>query len=161
MNKQVEQILNEIERWKKELRLSTSCEAKYRREMLDDISEFIDSLPEEPVSEDLEEASKNYADNEEYGDDVYLAIKAAFKAGAKWQSKKEQDIIETAEEHAFLAGANWQKEQMMKDAVDADAVFDYYDDQDRLYVSILATDVLAKKYSLKDGDKVKIIIVKE
>ena len=36
---------------------------------------------------DLEEASRNYADNEEYGDDVYFAIKAAFEAGAEW--KKE------------------------------------------------------------------------
>ena len=61
----------------------------------------------------------------------------------------------------FIAGVNWQKEQMLKDTVDADTVFDYYDNQNRLYVSILATDVLAKKYSLKDGDKVKIIIVKE
>lgn len=50
-------LVAEIERWKKELRLSTSCEAKYRREMLDDISEFIDSLQEEPVSEDLKEAA--------------------------------------------------------------------------------------------------------
>lgn len=160
MNKQVEQILDEIERWKKELRLSTSCEAKYRREMLDDISEFIDSLQKEPVSEDLEYASEKYAcrfSSSKYGHDK---IKATFKDGAKWQSKKEQDIIETAEDHAFLAGANWQKGQMMKDAVDADAVFDYYDNQNRLYVSILATDVLAKKYSLKDGDKLKIIIIK-
>lgn len=60
MNKQVEKISNEIERWKKELRLSTSCEAKYRREMLDDMSEFIDSLQREPVSEDLEEAAELY-----------------------------------------------------------------------------------------------------
>jgi len=42
---------------------------------------------QEPVSEDLEEASRNYADNEEYGDDVYFAIKAAFKVGAKWQKE--------------------------------------------------------------------------
>ena len=48
----------------------------------------VKALKEEPVSEDMEDASRNYADNEEYGDDVYFAIKAAFKAGAKWQ--KEQ-----------------------------------------------------------------------
>lgn len=45
----------------------------------------VDSLQKEPVSEDLEDASRNYADDEEYGDDIYFAIKAAFKAGAKWQ----------------------------------------------------------------------------
>lgn len=51
------------------------------------ILSFIDSLQEEPASEDLEEASRNYADNEEYGDDVYFAIKVAFKAGAEWQKE--------------------------------------------------------------------------
>lgn len=55
---------------------------------IDSAVEFIgSSLQEEPVSEDLEEASRNYADNEEYGDDVYFAIKAAFKEGAKWQKE--------------------------------------------------------------------------
>lgn len=53
---------------------------------------------QELVSEDLEEASINYADNEEYGDDVYYAIKAAFKEGAKWQ-----------------------KEQLMKNAINTEA----------------------------------------
>lgn len=170
MNKQVEQIEAEIERWKKELRLSTSCEAKYRREMLDDISEFIDLLQEDPVSGDLEEAADLYY--EEYcpyeGEakvvnnihDVYFpsqAIEDAFIAGANWQ--KEQNNV--CYEEAFEDGCKWYKEKMLKDAVDADAVFDYYDNQDRLYVSILATDVLARKYGLKDRDKVKIIIVKE
>lgn len=45
-------------------------------------------VPDEPTSEDLEEASRNYTDNEEYGDDVYYSIKAAFKAGANWQLNK-------------------------------------------------------------------------
>ena len=166
MNKQVEQIKAEIERWKKELRLSTSCEAKYRREMLDDISEFIeDSLQEEPVSEELEEASEKYAcrfTSSKYGHDK---IKATFKDGANWQKEQEmQDRLKsdnTVFQKFYEKGKADMKEQMMKDAVDADAVFDYYDNQDRLYVSILATDVLAKKYGLKDGDKPKIIIVKE
>ena len=41
-----------------------------------------------PANEDLEEAAKKYADEEEYGDDVYYSIKATFKEGANWQ--KEQ-----------------------------------------------------------------------
>ena len=56
-------------------------------------------LQEEPVSEDLKEASRNYADNEEYGDDVYFAIKAAFEAGAKWQ--KEQMMAKAIDAHCF------------------------------------------------------------
>ena len=93
MNKQVEQIKAEIERWKKELRLSTSCEAKYRREMLDDISEFIESLQKEPVSEDLKEAETDAADEdmqrrqimEESNDNRQLysrIFRRGFKAGA-------------------------------------------------------------------------------
>ena len=74
---------------------------------------------EEPVSEDLEEASRNYADNEEYGDDVYFAIKAAFKAGAKWQKEQDQSTIELAEDHAMLAGMNKIEQQMMENAIDA------------------------------------------
>ena len=49
------------------------------------ILQIIDSL-KESVSEELEETSRNYADNEEYGDDMYFAIKATFEAGAKWQN---------------------------------------------------------------------------
>ena len=58
---------------------------------------FIDSLTEEPVSEDLEKTSKEYADKNYVewldfvsGDerDDHYPISEAFKAGAKW--KKEQ-----------------------------------------------------------------------
>ena len=48
------------------------------------INMAVKSLQKEPVSEELEDASRNYADDEEYGDDIYIAIKAAFEAGAKW-----------------------------------------------------------------------------
>lgn len=61
----------------------------------------VKEMQEESVSEDLEEASRNYADNEEYGDDVYFAIKAAFKVGAKWQKehlwKPSEEQIEALE----------------------------------------------------------------
>ena len=120
---------------------------------LDRIKSFLDTL-EEPVSEDLEEAARQYErsrpfapdesepestrkafiagaewdaehfrdttkkvskDLEEAAENIYkvpFGTRAEdFKAGAEWQRRKEQDIIETAEDHAFLAGANWQKEQ--------------------------------------------------
>ena len=69
----------------------------YYNQALQDAQTAID-LQEEPVSEDLEEASRNYADNEEYGDDVYFAIEAAFKAGAQWQKehlwKPSEEMLE-------------------------------------------------------------------
>ena len=56
---------------------------------LRELKSYINSLQEEPVSEDLEEAANDYA-HDLLHDDVFLT---------------------------FIAGAQWQKEQMMKDAV--------------------------------------------
>ena len=49
----------------------------------------------------------------------------------------------------------------MDNAVPAEVTFDYFDSQDRLFVSVLATDVPAEEHDIKDKDKVKLIIVKE
>ena len=58
----------------------------------------VKEMQEESVSDDLEEASRNYTDNEEYGDDVYFAIKAAFEAGAEWKKehlwKPSEEMLE-------------------------------------------------------------------
>lgn len=54
---------------------------------------------------------------------------------------------------AFEAGAKWQKEQMMKDAVDAEAV--YMTGEGTLFNPEVLPD------NIKPGDKVKVIIVKE
>ena len=82
-------------------------------------------LVNSPASEDLEDASRNYADNEEYGDDVYFAIKAAFKAGANWQKKKDEEEllskcvdIKTAYAEGLKEGKRYQKEQMITKACD-------------------------------------------
>ena len=96
----------------------------------------------ELVSEDLEEASRNYADDEEYGDDVYFSIKASFKAGAKWQ-----------------------KQQMMKDALKAvisqvpcsNEIIFY--NPASVYKYCLPQEM--NKRGLNKGDKVKLIIIKE
>ena len=63
------------------------------------ILSFINSMQEEPVSEDLEEAASRYA-NEEYNRKspatlpdrcrgCYAPLIYAFKAGAKWQEKQD------------------------------------------------------------------------
>lgn len=58
---------------------------------------FIDSMQEEPVSKDLDEAAKDYINNVHVGD----------------------HHIRT---NAFKAGALWQREKMLKDAVEAHAI---------------------------------------
>ena len=50
--------------------------------------------PQEHVSKDLEEAATNYADNEEYGDDVWYAIKAAYKEGANWHKEQMKGAVD-------------------------------------------------------------------
>ena len=92
MNK-VEKIKAEIERMKSSLpwgscasQISMECNCK--NEAYNEVLSYIDSLEEDPVSNDLEEASRNYADNEECGYNVYFTIKTAFKAGAQWQKKQ-------------------------------------------------------------------------
>ena len=96
----IEKIKAEIERLKTDI----GTWAEYNegwRDALERIAAFIKSLPEEPVSEDLEKTSKEYADKNYVewldfvsGDerDDHYPISEAFKAGAKWQ-KRIDDII--------------------------------------------------------------------
>jgi len=99
-----DKILVEIARLKKVYKPSDDKDyAQYELDVkcgqdmaLDDILRFINSLPEEPVSENLEEVSRQYAtdytsnDNGNGGDDWEDDIAIAFKAGARWQ--KEQQL---------------------------------------------------------------------
>ena len=77
------------------------------------IENFIDSLEEEPVSNDLEEFAKmeselfgereyeiDYIDRNALAKGYYWGV----KAGAQWQKERDQSTIELAEDHAYLAG---------------------------------------------------------
>ena len=142
------------------------------------------TMDEEPVSEDLEEAARKYADEEEYGDDVYYSIKATFKEGANWQKEQfeknrlvacDAQTPEEAEremnfatniiekEHrtptyddAIKYGMRLQKEEMMKDAINAEVAVPVYEGKDIKLTQLVTTDV-----KLNAGDKVKLIIIKD
>lgn len=126
---------------------------------------YIDSLQEEPASEDFEEALatewKGYNDRGAATFDALedntqeLAFSKGFYRGAKWQEKKDQSTIELAEDHAMLAGMEKMKEQMMKDAVDM--VVGYWMPNGLM----LATDESENCYNIDDGDKVKVIVIKD
>ena len=70
------------------------------------IENFIDSLEEEPVSNDLEEAARKIATRHSHitGDTYYANDAWFFKKGAQWQKERDQSTIELAEDHAYLAG---------------------------------------------------------
>lgn len=90
---------------------------------------FIDSLQEEPVSKDFEEASKKWLIPQldksyaAYGETKQMelthfdgyAMLDAIEFGAKWQEQQDQSTIELAEDHAMLAGMEKMKEEMMKE----------------------------------------------
>ena len=59
-------LVAEIERQKAQWRICKSSEAKYRREMLDDISSFIDTLEVKEVDLEKEVASQYESNYEEY-----------------------------------------------------------------------------------------------
>ena len=88
---------------------------------------YIDSMQEELVSEELEEASKEWLRPQldksyvNYGEvkmmelthfDGY-AMLDAIEFGAKWQKTKDQSTIELAEDHAMFAGIEKMKEEMV------------------------------------------------
>lgn len=113
---------------------------------LTEILNFIDSMPEESVSEVLWEASKEYAlrqvlasTDTEMTEQAYLDLKlfSGFEIAV-----------------AHKDGANWQKQQMMKEAEDGLVVCNElthgYKD-----IAMRIPD------NLEIGDKVKVIIIKE
>ena len=78
----------------------------------------------------------------------------AFKAGAEWQKAQDQQTIELAEEHALLAGMIQERERMIKSAFEG-----------RLSSTISGSEQYVSAYVGygeygKDGDKVKVIIIK-
>ena len=132
---QIEKIKAEVERLKEicktNIIYTKESSFAFTMEMTgyDKILSFINSLPQEEVSEEFELAAERYA--------------------CKFSSSKYgHDKIKKA----YTAGANWQKEQMMAKAVDGEVG----------YWNIRGLSVnmeLPSKY--KEGDKVKLIIVKE
>ena len=96
------------------------------------------------VSNELEEAASDY-------DSRHCALYA---------EDDEGDIVEITEvrEIAFINGALWQKQQMMKDAVDGHIRRNKYTKKNVLNGLDVVCEAVQK---FKDGDKLKIIFVKE
>lgn len=103
--------------------------------LCNDLISFIDSLPEEPVSEDLEEAAKK---------------------AATWNSHIDGNKFFPNDYWLFKKGAQWQKEQMMKDAV-----YGLVCGHDENIPAWIDLNLLNKPQNVKVGDEVKLIIVKE
>lgn len=100
---------------------------------------FWKMLGEEPVSEDLEKAAHQYyKPNETFMD--------GFKKGAKWQKEKDEEEKILTYKHGF----DYCKEQMMAKAINGTA----RPDDSEVWCNLASSN-------LKDGDKVKVIVIKE
>lgn len=116
------------------------------------------------ASDDLEEEIDTFfsdwlIDSDEHK--YYVQIARHF---AEWQKQKDQETIELAEEHAMLAGMEKMREEMMKDAVILhDKLVMCYSNGNPTglspYENWYENEEVISKF--KDGDKLKIIIVKE
>ena len=141
--KDKQKILAEIERLycEEAEKYDTSQEIGAKR-ILDELSKFINSLPAEQPSEDLEEAANLYAN----------------KQGLE---------LKPFARRFFIAGAQWQKEQMMKGFCFETKVYQDCDGDDvespfQTWLSLEQNEITAlPSLGLSDGDKVKVIIVKE
>ena len=102
-----------------------------------DLLAFIDSIPEEPASEDLDDAARDYS----------LVI---FR-----QNGVDMECVGSDSVSAFKAGAEWQKQQMMKDAVEG--LVCGHNDNTPAWIDLS----IKNKPNVNVGNKVKIIIVKE
>lgn len=101
---------------------------------------FLDTLEEEPVSDDIEEEAYNH---------IRRVADAAGHPGWDWET---QDIVD-----AFIAGAKWQKEQMLKEAVEG-----------RIHRVGFHNAVYIKEPEwtkildgMNEGDKIRILCLKE
>jgi hypothetical protein len=118
--------------------------SNYKKPVL--IERTKEDLLNEPTSNDLEEAAKKYAMKEYPWQHGYES----------WNSPIKD----------FKAGAEWQKQQMIKDVVletkvmmDCDGIETPYEE----WLTLENTEIpyIPDNLGLKEGDKVKIIIVKE
>lgn len=135
-------------------------------EIYESLIKFIDSLPEEPASKDLEEAMERSVSEEPileffatgqptigaYGED---SLRNQFEAGIEWHENQMKGLLQTE----YEKGRFDMREEMMKDAVETTIVNDWQYGKDPDYAIIPAIHQRINGFNV--GDKVKLIIIKD
>ena len=134
--------INEEIKQLKEINLDNHAEGY--AQACDDMLSSINSVQELSVNEDLEEASRKYADDH-YAD--YL-------------NSEEGEENYWCSYFSFKAGANYYKQQMLKNSVSR-VVHIGEDSYPFLQRYELAYDIKTQIPDINEGDKVKLIIIKE
>lgn len=138
----IEKIRQEIENCIKAFEFNGGIYDSYEAGELSaykEIMDFIDSLPEEKPSEDLEEAAE-----ECIGTLIPEEVHTTTPFAAEY-------VIKLLDK-AFIAGAKWQREQMMEEAVEGKVFMSFAPGHNQMVMA----DV-----DLPTNTKVKLIIVKE
>lgn len=180
MADKVQLIKEEIERLKtqnetyldKEYAESTKWYKHGAYDACNAILSFIDSLPEENHFEDKSEMVIEDLEEEilcRWEDDPhtlwpkcpYSDFKNIAHHFAEWQKQRDQETIELAEDHAMLAGMNKMKEEMMKDALNCSIIMHPNDRFANYSISAYVPPLHPASTYISNGDKVKIIIIKE
>ena len=110
---------------------------------------------QQPVSDDLEEAYKKYAD-----DRLVILRPDIADMSCDRETRMSQEVFDGSElEAAFYEGAHWMKTKLMKDAVECDVVAD----KDGFYTTETWDEMndLLRKINAKNGDKVNLVIIKD
>lgn len=81
-----------------------------------------------------------------------------------YMNANDDDILHYYDRYAGLIdGTQWQKEQMLKDAINAEIEnpFPTHDVLPRLHVRLEELECYCNEHGFKHGDKVKVIIIKD
>jgi len=139
MTDKVQKIREGVEKLKSQL-LRGACssqiamETMCKEEAYNEILAILDTMQEEPVSKELEEAANNALNNVLNTHEI-VNVRSCLEM--------------------FRFGANWKKEQMMVKAVDAELY------SDGMLTPLIGIKDKEKISNIKFGDKVKLIIIKE
>lgn len=142
MTDKVQKIREELVRLKEETSIGLSEHEngveQGRMEIINAISSLLDSMQEEPVSEELEAAARHYLYSNILYDDVYVG------------NPTDKDCIEM-----FKAGAQWKEQKLMAKAVDVTIAIPY-PNGDGGY-----TQLVDSKEGLPFGENLKVLVIKE
>ena len=128
------------------------------RDALRDLENFLDTLSEEP-DKSLDEAAEKYSDK--YCSDwaYRLEYEDAFQAGAEWQYQKDRGEFAKIKAKTWCEGFDAHKQQMLNDAVEAEVL--YFGETQDVSRTIKIPRMQEWLKPFKDGDKVRIVILKE
>lgn len=165
MTDKIQKIREGIEKLKSNLiygacSSQVAMETRCKEEAYNEVLAILDTMQEEPVSEELNNAAVEWFNSVKYKNDLSGTPIEGFKAGAKWQKeqmlkesklaeKKDDDMLTIAYMDGVEEGKKIMQEEMMKEAIEGVA----YPDDEQIWCDL-------DRCSLENGEKVKFIITK-